>query len=109
MIALRLVVLFLGASLGVFYPFIPVILANLGFGPAEIGLIASVGAVGFTIAVPAWGHLADVRFGRPRTLQICALGGAVAVGALLGPWPPDRKSTRLNSSHESTSRMPSSA
>ncbi len=88
MIALRLVVLALGAALGVFYPFIPVILASRGFGPAEIGLIASVGAVGFTLAVPAWGHIADVRLGRARTLQVCALGGGVAVGALLGSWPP---------------------
>lgn len=88
MIALRLVVLALGAALGVFYPFIPVILASRGFGPAEIGLVASVGAIGFTLAVPAWGHIADVRLGRARTLQVCAIGGGVAVGALLGPWPP---------------------
>jgi MFS transporter, PPP family, 3-phenylpropionic acid transporter len=86
-IALRLVVLALGVALGVFYPFIPVILASRGFGPAQIGLVASIGAVGFTLAVPAWGHIADVRLGRSRTLQLCALGGAVAVGALLGPWP----------------------
>ncbi len=88
MIALRLVVLTLGAALGVFYPFIPVILASRGFSPAEIGLIASVGAVGFTLAVPAWGHIADVRLGRARTLQVCALGGGAAIGALLGSWSP---------------------
>jgi MFS transporter, PPP family, 3-phenylpropionic acid transporter len=87
-IALRLVVLALGVALGVFYPFISVILASRGLGPAQIGLVASIGAVGFTLAVPAWGHIADVRLGRARTLQICAIGGAVAVGALLGPWPP---------------------
>jgi PPP family 3-phenylpropionic acid transporter len=88
MIPLRLVVLALGAALGVFYPFIPVILQSFGFGPAEIGLITSLGALGFTLAVPAWGHLADVRLGRPRTLQVCAVGGAVAVGLLLGSWSP---------------------
>ena len=88
MIALRLVVLALGVALGVFYPFISVILASRGLGPAQIGLVASIGAVGFTLAVPAWGHIADVRLGRARTLQIGAIGGAVAVGALLGPWPP---------------------
>ncbi|MFL5686563.1 MAG: MFS transporter [Chloroflexota bacterium] len=88
MIALRLVVLALGVALGVFYPFIPVILASRGFGPAEIGLIASLGAVGFTLAVPAWGHVADVKLGRSRTLQLCAIGGAAAVAALLGSWPP---------------------
>jgi MFS transporter, PPP family, 3-phenylpropionic acid transporter len=86
-IAVRLVVLALGVAMGAFYPFIGVILADLGFGPGEIGLIASVGAIGFTLAVPAWGHLADVRFGRPRTLRVCAVGGALAIGALLVPWP----------------------
>lgn len=88
MIALRLVVLALGVALGVFYPFIPVILASRGFGPAEIGLTAAVGAVGFTLAVPAWGHIADVRLGRARTLQLCAIGGGAAVAGLLGVWPP---------------------
>ena len=88
MIALRLVVLGLGVALGVFYPFIPVILASRGFSPAQIGLVASIGAIGFTLAVPAWGHIADVRFGRARTLQVCAIGGAAAVGAMLGQWPP---------------------
>ena len=86
-IAVRLVVLALGVALGVFYPFFSVILADFGFRPGEIGLIASIGAVASTIAVPAWGHLADVRFGRPLTLRICAIGGALAVGALLVPWP----------------------
>ena len=88
MLPLRLVVLALGVALGVFYPFIPVILSARGFSPAEIGLVASIGAVGFTIAVPAWGHIADVNLGRSRTLQLCAIGGAAAVGALLGSWPP---------------------
>jgi MFS transporter, PPP family, 3-phenylpropionic acid transporter len=87
-IALRLVVLALGVALGVFYPFIPVILANRGFSPAQIGLVASIGAIGFTLAVPAWGHVADVNLGRARTLQVCAVGGAAAVGLMLGQWPP---------------------
>lgn len=88
MIALHVLVTALGVALGVLYPFISVILADFGFSPGEIGLISSLGAVGFTIAVPAWGHLADVRFGRPRTLQLCGLAGGLAVVALLLPWPP---------------------
>ena len=88
MIALHILVVALGAALGVLYPFISVILAERGFSPGEIGLISSLGAVGFTIAVPAWGHLADVRLGRPRTLQICAIGAGAAIAALLLPWPP---------------------
>ena len=87
MIALRVLSLALGIALGVFYPFIPVILASRGFGPGQIGLVASLGAVGFMIAVPVWGHLADVRLGRPRTLQICAIGAGIAVFSLLGAWP----------------------
>ncbi|MGK2851410.1 MAG: MFS transporter [Candidatus Limnocylindrales bacterium] len=88
MIALHILVTALGVALGVLYPFISVILADFGFSPGEIGLISSLGAVGFTIAVPAWGHLADVRFGRPRTLQLCGLAGGLAVIALLLPWSP---------------------
>lgn len=88
MIALHVLVTALGVALGVLYPFISVILADFGFSPGEIGLISSLGAVGFTIAVPAWGHLADVRFGRPRTLQLCGVAGGLAVVALLLPWPP---------------------
>ena len=87
MIAVRLLVLAVGVALGVFYPFIAVILKDFGFSAGEIGVIASVGAIGFTIAVPAWGHLADVRLGRPRTLQVCGIGGGLAIVALLLPWP----------------------
>src|SRR5688572_26496890 len=86
-IAVRLLVLAVGVALGVFYPFIAVVLNGFGFSPGEIGVIASIGAVGFTIAVPAWGHLADVRLGRPRTLQVCAIGAGLAIVALLLPWP----------------------
>ena len=88
MIPLLVLVTALGAALGVFYPFISVILAERGFSPGEIGLVFSLGAIGFTIAVPAWGHLADVRFGRPRTLQVCAIVAAIAVLGLLAPVAP---------------------
>lgn len=88
MIALHVLVTSLGVALGVIFPFISVILADFGFSPGEIGFISSLGAIGFTIAVPAWGHLADVRLGRPRTLQLCGLGGAAAILALLLPLPP---------------------
>ena len=87
MIALRTLVLALGVAFGVVLPFVSVILASLGFAPGQIGLLTSLGAVAFTVAVPIWGHLADVRFGRPRTLQICALGSFVALVLLLGTWP----------------------
>jgi PPP family 3-phenylpropionic acid transporter len=87
-IALHVLVTAHGVALGVIFPFISVILADFGFSPGEIGFISSLGAVGFTIAVPAWGHLADVRLGRPRTLQLCGLAGGAAIVALLLPLPP---------------------
>ncbi len=86
MIALRVLNLAIGVAIGVFVPFISVNLASRGFGPAQIGLVASLGALGFTIAVPVWGHLADVRLGRPRTLQVCAIGAGMAVVLLLRDW-----------------------
>ena len=39
----------------------------------------------------------------------CAIGAGCALIAGIGPGIGDRKSTRLNSSHPSSSRMPSSA
>ena len=42
---------------------------------------------------------------KKRTHRLCQVGGAVE--SVLGA--PDRKSTRLNSSHQPQSRMPSSA
>jgi PPP family 3-phenylpropionic acid transporter len=77
--AIRAVFLASGASQGVFLPFTAVILAVRGFSAAEIGVIAAIQAAAFTIAVPAWGHLADVVLGRRNALAISALtaGGAV--------------------------------
>ena len=49
------------------------------------------------------GHLSALDGIRPEDLAINALVGRVAAGGI------DRKSTRLNSSHVSQSRMPSSA
>lgn len=88
MIALRLLVTSIGLALGVFYPFISVILARRGFSPGEIGFVFSLGAVGFTVAVPAWGHIADVRLGRPKTLGLCAVGAGAAVLGVLVATPP---------------------
>jgi MFS transporter, PPP family, 3-phenylpropionic acid transporter len=86
--ALRVLVLTVGVAIGVIMPFGPVILQSLGFGPGAIGFILSIGAVAIAAAIPAWGHLADVRLGRPRTLQVCAIAAAVTLLALLVAWPP---------------------
>ena len=48
-----------------------------------------------------------------RQMQLCGAGRGSAAGSLISfvyrDWETDRKSTRLNSSHEFVSRMPSSA
>ncbi len=86
-IAVRFLVLALGAALGVFYPFIAVILQSFGFGPARSGSSPRSVRSASPSPCPAWGHLADVRLGRPRTLQVCAIGAALAIGAAAGRWP----------------------
>jgi MFS family permease len=85
--AIRAVFLANGMSMGVFFPFAAVILSTRGFSPAEIGLIQALSSAAFTIAVPAWGHLADVVLGRRNALVISALTGAAAVLAAGSPIP----------------------
>ncbi len=86
--AVRVIFLVTGGAIAVIYPFITVMLQARGFDPAAIGLIAAVSAVGFTIVVPIWGHLADVTLGRVRALQVAAIGGAVVMVGFGAPWPP---------------------
>ena len=62
-------------------------------------LVALAVALALLIALP----LGLLIHGRPRLSRL-VLGAANAVQTI-----PDRKSTRLNSSHSSVSRMPSSA
>lgn len=88
MLALRALFLLSGAILGVFYPFVPVILASRGFDPGSIGLVTAASSLGFTLAVPVWGHLADVELGRARALRLAVVGSTIAVLGLLAPIPP---------------------
>jgi MFS family permease len=87
-LAIRAVFLLTGAILGVFYPFVPAILAGRGFSPAAIGLTAALASLAFALAVPIWGHLADIEIGRVRALQLAIVGSTVAVAALLLNAPP---------------------
>jgi PPP family 3-phenylpropionic acid transporter len=86
-IALRIVVLAIGAGLGVFFPFIGVILRERGFDDGAIGFTFAAGAVAFTVAVPLWGHLADVLLGRTRALAASAIGAAFTVLLINAPVP----------------------
>jgi PPP family 3-phenylpropionic acid transporter len=68
----------IGASLGSFLPFLSVFLESRGFEPSTIGLIIAIGASVLTLALPVWGHLADVEVGRSTTLRVAALGALAA-------------------------------
>src|SRR6478735_4157883 len=62
-------------------------LVERGLSPAAVGLVASVSALGFTLAVPVWGHLGDVSLGRARTLQLASIGAALSMIAFGLPVP----------------------
>ncbi len=85
--ALRAVFLLNGAALGVFYPFIAVILDGRGVPPQGIGLITAASSAAFSLAVPLWGHVADVILGRRRALAVSAVGAAVFVLLAGAPLP----------------------
>ena len=85
--ALRAVFLLNGAALGVFYPFVAVILADRGVPPAGIGLVTAASSAAFSLAVPAWGHLADDVLGRRRALALAAVGGGIFVLVAGAPIP----------------------
>jgi PPP family 3-phenylpropionic acid transporter len=85
--ALRAVFLVNGAALGVFYPFIAVILADRGASPEQIGLVTAASSAAFSLAVPLWGHVADVILGRRRALAVAGFGAAVFVLLVGAPAP----------------------
>lgn len=79
----------LGAALGSFLPFVAVVLSERGLAVAEIGFVAALGAAGYVIVVPVFGHIADVRVGRPRMLALtCLVGGPLLASVALGWAPP---------------------
>lgn len=86
--AIRALFILVGALLGTFYPFVSAILADRGFSPAQVGLTTALAALAFTLAVPLWGHLADVVVGRVVALRLGVIGSTVAVLVLLLDVPP---------------------
>ena len=85
--AIRAVFIANGIAQGIFFPFVAVILSSRGFSPVEIGVITAMSSAAFTIAVPAWGHLADVVLGRRSALVIAALAGAAVMVLAGSPIP----------------------
>lgn len=88
MLAIRALFLLAGAIIGSFYPFISAILTDRGFTPAEVGVTSALSSLGFMLAVPFWGHLADVVIGRVATLRVGVIGSTVAILGLLLGVPP---------------------
>jgi PPP family 3-phenylpropionic acid transporter len=86
--ALRALFLSIGGAVGVVYPFIAVILLGRGFDVVGVGVVTALSALAFTASVPVWGHIADVSLGRPRALQVSAIGGGLALAVTLLPVPP---------------------
>ena len=78
------------------------------------GLLYAGSGIGLTLVVGARALRRDAQTVWPRGNDLIWLLGATVFGGILGPallmfGLQDRKSTRLNSSHEFVSRMPSSA
>jgi MFS transporter, PPP family, 3-phenylpropionic acid transporter len=79
---------FVGATLATFSAFLSVILDERGFDPPAIGLVAALSAVAFMVAIPIWGHVADVVLGRPRALRLAAILSAASLLLIALPLPP---------------------
>ena len=88
MLALRVLFLLAGAMIGAFYPFLSAILAERGFRPAEIGLTVALSSLAFMLAVPVWGHLADVVIGRVAALRAGVIASTAALFGLVVGAPP---------------------
>jgi PPP family 3-phenylpropionic acid transporter len=76
-----------GAAIGAVFPFLTVMLAARGFDPLAIGLVTALSSAAYTIALPVWGHVADVVLGRVSALRIAAAGAALAMLVFLAPLP----------------------
>lgn len=71
----------IGCSTASISPFVPVILKERGLAPSTIGLALALAALLTTVAVPFWGHVADVTLGRARAYRV---GLLVAAGSAVG-------------------------
>jgi PPP family 3-phenylpropionic acid transporter len=55
--------------------------------PEGIGLVTAASSAAFSVAVPVWGHIADVILGRRRALAVAAVGAAAFVLLAGAPVP----------------------
>jgi PPP family 3-phenylpropionic acid transporter len=72
------VFLLFGVMIAAFFPFFALFLNDKGLSDGRIGLALAAMALARVLTAPAWGHLADTRFGRLRVMQI----GLIATSAL---------------------------
>ena len=70
--------LLFGVAIAAFFPFFSAFLRARGVSPAETGVVIAGMAFARVVGNPVWGHLADTRLGRARTLQIGTVLSAVA-------------------------------
>jgi PPP family 3-phenylpropionic acid transporter len=81
-VAVQVLFVLFGIAIAAFFPFLTLFLAERGLSPGEIGVVIAAMALGRIAAGPVWGHVADTSIGRRSTLQVGALGAAVAAVAL---------------------------
>jgi PPP family 3-phenylpropionic acid transporter len=84
---LRLLYLANGLSIGALFGFAPVLLVSKGFDPELIGFTIGLGSLGYTLALPAWGHLGDIVSGSRRALQMAVIPAAIFALGLSAPLP----------------------
>ena len=80
--AVQVLFVLFGIAIAAFFPFLALFLDERGLSPGQIGVVIAAMAAGRIAASPVWGHLADTSIGRRTTLQIGALGAAVAAVGL---------------------------
>lgn len=82
--AVQVEFLIFGVIIAGFFPFIGLFLDARGLTKGEIGVVFSLQAAARMLVAPVWGHLADTRLGRQRTLILSVAGWGF--GALLLWW-----------------------
>lgn len=76
------VFLLFGIMIAAFFPFFALFLKDKGLSDGRIGLALAAMAFARVVVAPAWGHLADTRFGRLRVMQAGLIAASAAALAL---------------------------
>ncbi|HYL69846.1 MAG TPA: MFS transporter, partial [Candidatus Dormibacteraeota bacterium] len=67
-----------GGALGVWIPFVAIVLQARRFDPAQVGLLLGCNSLGTVLATPVWSSLADRYIGSARALRYALVAGAMA-------------------------------